>query len=48
MVEFKMKQENFKKIIESMLNKYKLTEDQKKQINELIQNELKGKLVNNA
>ena len=48
MVEFGMKEENIRKIIEPMMNKYNLTEDSIKQINELIKNELKGKDVNNA
>ena len=48
MVEFRMKEENIKKIIEPMMSKYNLTEDSIKQIHELIQNELKGKDINNA
>jgi hypothetical protein len=48
MVEFRMKEENIKKIIEPMMSKYNLTEDSIKQIHGLIQNELKGKDINNA
>ena len=48
MIEFGMKEENIKKIIVPMMNKYKITEDAIKQINDLIQNELKGKDVINS
>ena len=48
MIEFKMKEENIKKIIEPMMSKYSLTEESIKQIKELIQKELKGKDINNA
>ena len=47
MIEFKMKEENIKKIIEPMMSKYSLTEDSIKQIKDLIQKELKGKDINN-
>ena len=48
MIEFGMKEENIKKIIEPMMNKYKITEDAIEQINDLIKNELKGKDVINS
>lgn len=47
MIEFGMKEENIKKIIDPMLQKYNIGEEAAKQIKELIQNELKGKELNN-
>ena len=47
MIEFEMKEENIKKIIEPVLTKYRVNEDSVKQINDLIQNELKDKAESN-
>ena len=47
MIDFGMKQENIKKIIEPLITKYKLEEDSIKQINELIQKDLNEKDINN-
>lgn len=47
MIEFGMKEENIKRIIEPVLTKYRVKEDSLKQINDLLENEIKGKEGNN-
>ena len=42
-----MKEENIKRIIEPVLTKYRVKEDSVKQINDLLENEIKGKEENN-
>lgn len=47
MIDFGMKLENIKKIIDPLITKYNLEEDSIKQINELIQKDLNEKDINN-
>ena len=47
MIDFGMKVENIKKIIDPLITKYNLEEDSIKQINELIQKDLNEKDINN-